>query len=181
MRLAERIAAFDVRLSLALQRRRHPLVDGLARALSLSGYGQVWFALAGLLWAANRFEVWLLPRQVDFFFAMGAALAAFVIGEALKRVFKRTRPFGGTHGITAVGRVGGLGHSLPSTHAATSVALAVALLRIDHPLAWLVSAWALGVCASRVWLGVHYGSDVVAGAVLGVACGVVPIVTSSSQ
>ena len=58
--------------------------------------------------------------------------------------------------------------------AATSVALAVALFVIAHPLAPLVALWAIGVSFSRVWLGVHFASDVICGAVLGVAFGLVP-------
>ncbi|HEX2507845.1 MAG TPA: phosphatase PAP2 family protein, partial [Miltoncostaeaceae bacterium] len=59
--------------------------------------------------------------------------------------------------------------SMPSGHAATAAAAAgvVALLhpRLRAPLAALVAAIAL----SRVYLGVHYPSDVIVGAALGLA------------
>ena len=60
--------------------------------------------------------------------------------------------------------------SFPSGHASLSTAL-VTSWSLSHPQ-WYVIApgalWATGVALSRVYLGVHYPSDILAGAVLGV-------------
>ncbi|MFS8065339.1 MAG: phosphatase PAP2 family protein [Byssovorax sp.] len=56
--------------------------------------------------------------------------------------------------------------SLPSGHTASACAFALTLLAIPHPLAAPVSAWALLVSFSRLYLGVHYLTDLLAGLVV---------------
>ncbi|CAO0822632.1 hypothetical protein DFAR_310005 [Desulfarculales bacterium] len=61
--------------------------------------------------------------------------------------------------------------SFPSGHAATSFALAAALSVFYPRLAWLFYVLAALVAAGRVVSDAHYVSDVLAGAVLGLAVG----------
>jgi len=170
----EAIARWDTRSSLALQARRARIPNLIFSALSWSGAGGVWFALAFGLVLASRAGLDLIPRQWHFVVAMLAALAALLVGGVIKRLAGRRRPFATDQGIVAAIWAPGPSRSFPSTHAATSIALAVALSSIAHPLAPYVALWALGVSFSRVWLGVHYPSDVLSGAVLGVAFGLLP-------
>lgn len=171
------IADWDTRVSLALQARRSTVPNVLFSAFSWSGAGGVWFALAGVLWLASINKVELLPRQVHFLLAMSAALAALLVGGVIKRIAARRRPFATERGITRAIWAPGPARSFPSTHAATSIALAVALVMISHPLASVVALWAICVSFSRVWLGVHFASDVICGAALGVAFGLIPWTT----
>jgi membrane-associated phospholipid phosphatase len=62
--------------------------------------------------------------------------------------------------------------SFPSSHAAMSVAGALALSQARPSLApaWWTAAGLM--CASRVYVRAHHTSDVVAGAAVGAACGV---------
>ena len=59
--------------------------------------------------------------------------------------------------------------SFPSGHTATSIAGALALARIWPAARWLLGGLAALIALSRVYVGVHYPSDILAGAVLGVA------------
>lgn len=104
--------------------------------------------------------------------ALATAIAGGV-GNVLKALFDRPRPF-------AQGLWDGLGRlpassSMPSGHACTAFAagVAVALLvpRLRVPALVLAGA----ICVSRVYLGVHFVSDVLVGAALGAVIALVVI------
>lgn len=60
--------------------------------------------------------------------------------------------------------------SMPSDHAALVVALVAGIWMGSRPLGLLAAAWAfLAVCLPRIYLGYHYPSDLVVGALIGVA------------
>ncbi|MEX2448194.1 MAG: phosphatase PAP2 family protein [Solirubrobacterales bacterium] len=137
-------------------------MEGAAKALGKAGnYGAVWVVLGLVLAVAdpgNR-EAWLIC----------AALGPVAIGlnYVVKAIVRRPRPV-----LEGLPPLGGAPSSLsfPSAHATASFAVAVAMTRVE-PLAaiafLLVAALALG----RPYLGMHYPSDVLAGAILGVALG----------
>lgn len=107
------------------------------------------------------------------------ATATFVSIYALKRVVHRPRPFVTMPDIVArdrdrdpLDRSGP--YSMPSGHAATAFALATSW-SLSHPRWYVVvpaALWAGSVGLSRLWLGVHYPSDVLVGALLGAAIAV---------
>jgi undecaprenyl-diphosphatase len=166
--------SWDARVSLALQARRNPAMTAVFWLLSWSGAGGVWFGLGGVLALAQRRGVELLPQQRSFLGGMLGAFAVLLAGAVIKRATNRPRPFMADIGVTAAVWVPRSPRSFPSTHAATSMCLATALLVAGHPLAGLVTLWAVGVSFSRLWLGVHYPSDVLGGTLLGVAFGLAP-------
>ena len=108
----------------------------------------------------------LLPR------AAAAALAAVGIAAGvvtiLKEAIDRARP--PFEGIDPIGLVPASA-SFPSGHAATAFAAAVAVGLVHPRLRRPLLALAAAVALSRVYLGVHYVLDVLAGTVLGVAVG----------
>lgn len=107
--------------------------------------------------------------------------AAAISGSLLKQVFNRPRPFVTYAGeITALSSAASL--AFPSGHATKSVAMVLPfLIFIAAEESWrkvvkyILALLALGVCYSRVVLGAHYLSDVLAGAGLALIC--LPLVT----
>nr|WP_245981097.1 phosphatase PAP2 family protein [Streptomyces reniochalinae] len=134
-------------------------VAGAARTLSWCGeHAAVWL-LAGLAGAATdrtRRERWLRGT--------GLVAAAHLASMGLKRVVRRPRPrlAGRAPLVRTAGR-----HSFPSSHAASAGAAALALGGLRHRRAF--GALAALMCVSRLVAGVHYPSDVLAGAALGAA------------
>ncbi|MEV6650450.1 phosphatase PAP2 family protein [Streptomyces sp. NPDC051219] len=137
----------------------NPRVAAAARALSWSGeHGALWLA-GGLVAAAadrDRRGSWL----------RGTALvgAAHLTSMAVKRVVRRPRPQ--LPALEPLVRTAGR-HSFPSSHATSAAAAAVAFGALRPAGRHLVPPLAAAVCVSRLVVGVHYPSDVAAGALLG--------------
>ncbi|HSJ72699.1 MAG TPA: phosphatase PAP2 family protein [Miltoncostaeaceae bacterium] len=130
-----------------------------------------WWVKGVVIAAAGAAADWRRrPRSVPWsaLMATAALLVASLASGLLKDAFGRARPALAEPGVTALVSLPG-DASMPSGHAAAAAAAAgvVALLhpRLRLPLAGLVGAIAL----SRVYLGVHYPLDVLAGAALGLA------------
>ncbi|MFH8614242.1 phosphatase PAP2 family protein [Streptomyces sp. NPDC017979] len=132
-----------------------PAVGAAARALSLAGeHAALWLAtgLAGAATDPARRTAWLRATAV----VAGAHLASM----AVKRVVRRPRPSAAAPLVHTAGA-----HSFPSSHATSSAAATIAFAPLlpRAPLPALAAA----ICVSRLVAGVHYPTDVAAGALLG--------------
>lgn len=93
-------------------------------------------------------------------------LAAAGLADGLKRLIARPRPYLVDPSLELPAGPEG-SFAMPSGHAAVTFAGATVLASIRPDLAPWAWSWATAVSASRVVLGVHYPSDVLAGALLG--------------
>lgn len=108
--------------------------------------------------------------------AMGAAVAS-ALAALLKEVFDRTRPPLVDPAVTALVPTPDSA-SFPSGHTATAFAAAAAVGFFHPRLRWPVYGLAALVGLSRIYLGVHFWLDVLAGAALGLAIGLAAAWTS---
>jgi membrane-associated phospholipid phosphatase len=99
-----------------------------------------------------------------------AAVAASIAAAGIKLVVERSRPPLAEPGLQPAVSLPG-DYSFPSGHAATAFAAAAAVAVCYPRLRWAVLGLAALVALSRVYLGVHFTTDVVAGAALGTAIG----------
>ncbi len=98
----------------------------------------------------------------------GAMVVAFGVSSLVKLAFGEQRPCR----VLPIGRVAvacpPLGdYAFPSNHAVLAGAAAMALWGLERRLGVLAAANAVLIAASRVYIGVHYPHDVVAGLLLG--------------
>ena len=103
--------------------------------------------------------------------AGSAALAGAAASGLVKITVERLRPPLSDPEVTTLVALPD-GYSFPSGHATTAFAAAAAVGVLHPRLRWPLLALAAVVGFSRVYLGVHWGLDVLAGATLGTAIGV---------
>lgn len=157
------LARLDNRLLYAMRTRFHgPRAEAFAKGLGKIGeYGAIWLAIgvALALLDPDRRGEWLLAGLLG--------PVAIGLNFAVKLLVRRPRPE-----LEGLPPLGGAPSSLsfPSAHATSSFACAVAMTRIDSAAAVLLALAAL-IALCRPYLGMHYPSDVVAGAILGTALG----------
>ncbi len=152
------LRSLDVGLLRVLRTRVHsPRVESAVMALARTGeHGLLWQAAAGTGLLVDR------PRATVYRRAMATVLATMVANTLVKYAVGRARP--ALEGLPALTPTIS-GRSYPSAHASTSFAAARVLSEAlpRPPLYALAAAMAL----SRPYLGVHYPSDIAAGALLG--------------
>jgi undecaprenyl-diphosphatase len=159
------VEKLDLRLLRYMRTHGHsPGMEGVAKALGKAGNNAAVWVVLGLALALldpDRRESWLIC----------AVLGPIAIGlnYGIKLAVKRPRPV-----LEGLPPLGGAPSSLsfPSAHALSSFAVATAMFRVDPATAGaLVVALAISLC--RPYLGMHYPSDVLAGALLGVLLGLI--------
>ncbi len=99
-------------------------------------------------------------------------IEAVAVSYGLKHLINRERPYKKyPEKITGYGTESS--PSFPSAHTAAAFSLATSL-SISYPRWYVIApsaAWATAVGLARINQGVHYPSDVIAGAAIGVGCG----------
>jgi undecaprenyl-diphosphatase len=153
----------DAALCLACNRwGRRVHVRRLFAGISRLGDGAFWY---GLMLLAVIADGWNGLAASTHMAATG--LAALSLYTRLKRYTRRPRPFAEDRRIHALARPLDQ-YSFPSGHTLHAVAFTGVALSHYPALAWLLLPFTALVAASRVVLGLHYPSDVIAASIIGV-------------
>ena len=164
-------SAYDELLCVQLNRgARIVWVRSLFRLVSRLGDGLFWYVL--MLWL-------LLSREGQALLAVvhmaATGLACTGLYKWLKARTSRPRPYQVNQAIRCVAAP--LDHfSFPSGHTLHAVAFSTVLLAYYPAFAWLVLPFSLLVALSRMVLGLHYPTDVLAGGAIGIVVSALSLV-----
>jgi membrane-associated phospholipid phosphatase len=155
--------SWDAPLMRDIHRLSTPWLDTLMKGITFTGSGAAFVLAIGI-------ALWLWHwqnRRLDALTLIVTVTGSVAVNILLKSVFARPRPTVFPPLTVAHS------YSFPSGHTSMAVALygllAVLLWRAHHRgWALLSGAWVLAVALSRVYLGVHYPSDVLGSLTLGV-------------
>ena len=154
-------------LLLALQSLRLPFLVQLAALVSsLGNYGFVWIVMGiVMLFFAEK-------RNLGITLIFTVLVTGLLSGFVLQPLFAQIRPCDAGIGVSAVMGVSRSGFSFPSFHTFTSYAAAMVIAMLAGRR-WGIWAFvgATLIALSRMYLGVEWPLDVLAGAVLGVLVG----------
>lgn len=167
--------AADKTLLMVFNGSHCPIVDRLAVTLTC-GYMWIPLYIALLLLVINNHKT---VAQISL--VIGMAVLTIVLSEGMadlivKPLVARLRPIHDTlmqDSVQVVNNYRAEGYSFFSAHASNTMAVAVffSLLVKDRLFVCTLIAWALVNCWTRLYLGVHYPSDIIVGVVWGSASG----------
>jgi len=166
--LVERLVNFDIRVCCYFNRHiEKKRIRRLFTVISRMGDGLLWYGLI----AAIPFIYGLDTLHVSLRMA-AAGITGLIIYKLIKFLTERPRPF-----VKSVKIVLGTApldqYSFPSGHTLHAVSFTLIAIHYLPWLAWLLAPFAFLVAMSRVVLGLHYPTDVLAGAAIGLGLAVV--------
>jgi len=159
------IQKFDSSMLLYIKDNMHgPIMD---KVMVISTYigngGMVWIIIIALLMISKKY------RQIGFM-ALAALILSIILGDVvLKNVVKRIRPSATIPAINIL-IAKPLSYSFPSGHTTSSFAVAGVLAKYFKDYALEFFSLSSLIAFSRLYLYVHYPTDVLAGIVLGLIC-----------
>ncbi|MDD4878711.1 MAG: phosphatase PAP2 family protein [Candidatus Nanoarchaeia archaeon] len=152
---------FDRQIILFFQIHRNPILDIIFTALThLGTMIAVLFIIISLFMLKKHKRAWIIPLWLSLGFAG-------VLSYIIKYAVMRGRPE--AIGIAAV--IAATGYSFPSAHSATAFSTLPVMDKVFKKLNYVWIAVAVLIAFSRLYLGVHYLSDVIFGGMLGFCSG----------
>ncbi|MED7949213.1 phosphatase PAP2 family protein [Streptomyces sp. BE303] len=160
-------------------------VDGglYTRVVGWADAAPHWLDRLVALWSALGLALFALLMLAAWWRARGAGsvviarvlasplivVVAYAVNSVFKGVVEEVRPCAQLGVRDTLETCPGPGDwSFPSNHTVVAFAAAAALWFADRWIGWIAGVAAVLMGASRVWVGVHYPHDVLAGAVVGV-------------
>ena len=141
------------------------VLDVLMPKLTLLGSGgAVWLLAAGGLLCTKKY------RRQGVILLAGLAVGVLVGNVCLKNLIARPRPCWLDDSVKLLISMP-TDYSFPSGHTLSSVIGATVLTKTDRRFGWAAIPLAVIIAFSRLYLYVHYPSDILAGTVLGVVIG----------
>ena len=157
----QKLYQWEKRMILRLNSGSHPAADQLMLwATRMGNGGLAWIAVSLIMMGMG----WRLEGLMTL---LSLSLTEFLINLVIKPMFTRKRPYEILKSVRTM-IAPPFGSSFPSGHAASSFAAASMLWFFNMPFRHLALVLALLIAVSRVYLMVHFPSDVLVGVVSGI-------------
>jgi len=159
----------DAAVYCAVERTRTPILDVPLRRLSqLADHSMLWLVIAAALFAFGGRS----GRRAAVTGAAAIGLTSVLANQPLKALSRRARPIRGTVDVSTARHLRmPTSTSFPSGHSAAGFAFASAVASFKPGFGLPLRGLAAVVAYSRVHAGVHFPSDVIVGALLGIGVG----------
>ncbi len=160
-------------------------LNGLAGRFRLLDYFGI-FCAVYLIWLMSLFALglfWQISPAINrlkyLFTLLAASVGAYLVNMTVGLALVRTRPFGAIDGVHQLITTSFLHKSFPSSHATIAFALAFTVFFFNRTWGIPMLIAAVLVALGRVYVGVHYPADILAGAIIGgvVSYGVYRLIT----
>ena len=152
------------------QNLRADWLDPIVIAITtLGNAGILWILLSALFLCVTKW------RKMGFCTSAALIFDLFSVNVFIKNIVARPRPYVEIEGLFSI--IGPQSDfSFPSGHTAASFAFAVAFLMLAPKKVSLpVLALAILISLSRLYVGVHYPTDILGGIVIGTLCGIAAV------
>lgn len=132
----------------------------------LGGLGKIWIAISLVLLCFKK------TRRAGAAGLLGLLFSLLVNNMILKNLFARTRPYEVVDGLILIGNRA-TDFSFPSGHTGSSFAAAVAIFKTlgKGRARWLLIVFAALMAFTRLYIGIHFPTDILGGLITGTLCG----------
>lgn len=152
-------------------RCRNKTLDKLMKFITaLGNLGFIWIIIAGYFLSNkdSRQQGWMI---------ISSLVLTTIVGEGiLKHIVKRERPFVKLDSEDELIIAPPITYSFPSGHTGSSFAVSAVFMSTFSAMSIFVVILAILIAFSRLYLKVHYPSDVLGGGIIGLICGSIVVV-----